>query len=155
MAALQKMELVHATVYEALRTDPPVPFQYGRARADMVVESHDSAFRVKKGELLASYQGIAMRDPKVFSSPDSFQPHRFMGPQGKKLLDSLTWSNGAETQTPSTENKQCAGKDFVNLVARLFVANLFLRYDFFKLQQTSAGGTATPIKFSALKKRKQ
>jgi hydroperoxide dehydratase len=31
-------------------------------------------------------------------------------------------------------NKQCAGKDFVVLVARLLVVELFLRYDSFEIE---------------------
>lgn len=148
MRALAGMELVHSTVYEVLRMDPPVPFQYGRAKQDLMVESHDCAYKVRKGELLGCYQKIAMRDPRVFVVPDSFQPKRFMGEEGKALLHSLTWSNGPETQDPSLANKQCPGKDFVNLVARLFVAQLFLRYDFFRIRQHNRS-----VAFTTLKKR--
>ncbi|KAL3694050.1 hypothetical protein R1sor_007701 [Riccia sorocarpa] len=53
--ALSSMPLVQSVVYEILRLDPPVPYQFGIARKDLILESHDAAFRVKKGEMLAGY----------------------------------------------------------------------------------------------------
>lgn len=135
MGALEQMPLMKSTVYEALRLEPPVPFQYGRAKMDLVIESHDAAFKVKKGEMLFGYQPLVTRDPKIFDQADSFVPDRFVG-DGEKLLKYVFWSNGPETETPSVKNKQCAGKDFVVLVARLLVVELFLRYDTFQVEAT-------------------
>ncbi|KAL4294610.1 hypothetical protein HN51_045416 [Arachis hypogaea] len=52
----------------------------------------------------------------------------------EKLLKYVIWSNGPETENPSVSNKQCAGKDFVVLVSRLLVVELFLRYNSFEIQ---------------------
>lgn len=49
----------------------------------------------------------------------------------KKLLEYVYWSNGPETLAPALGNKQCPGKDMVILVGRLFVVDLFLRYNTF------------------------
>nr|ATG29972.1 CYP74A74 [Taxus chinensis] len=135
--ALESMALLRSTVYEVLRIDPPVPFQYARAKEDLVVESHDGRYAVKKGELLGGYQPFATRDPKVFENPEEFLPRRFMGEEGEKLLKYLLWSNGPETDDTSAHNKQCAGKDFVVMVSRLLVAQLFLHYDSFEIDQSS------------------
>ncbi|KAL6640208.1 hypothetical protein ACP70R_022057 [Stipagrostis hirtigluma subsp. patula] len=43
LATVEKMPLVKSVVWEALHMNPSVEFQYGRARCDMVVESHDAA----------------------------------------------------------------------------------------------------------------
>lgn len=149
MAALEQMPLMKSTVYEALRLEPPVPFQYGRAKKDLVIESHDAAFQVKKGEMLFGYQPLATTDPKIFERPLEFVPERFVG-EGEKLLKHVLWSNGPETESPTVDNKQCAGKDFVVLVARLFVAELFLRYDSFEIEVGSsplgASVTVTSLK---------
>lgn len=128
--ALEKMELTKSVVWEALRMDPPVENQFGHARTDLIIESHDAAFKVKKGELIIGYQPLAMRDEKVFTNANEFIPDRFVG-NGKKLLEYVYWSNGPETVSPAVGDKQCPGKDMVILVGRLFVANLFLRYDTF------------------------
>nr|CAD1822696.1 unnamed protein product [Ananas comosus var. bracteatus] len=98
------MELVRSAVYEVLRMKPPVPLQYGRARADFVLRSHDAAFQ-----------------------------------RGRALLQYLYWSNGPETGRPTTENKQCAAKDYVVDTACLLVAEMFRRYDDF---QCDDGGLA-------------
>ncbi|KAJ4818138.1 Allene oxide synthase [Rhynchospora pubera] len=129
--ALEKMELTKSVVWEALRLDPPVESQFGHARTDLIIESHDTAFRVKKGEMICGYQPMAMRDEKIFKNAEEFVANRFVGDQEKKLLEYVYWSNGPETVSSTVGSKQCPGKDMVILVGRLFVAHLFLRYDTF------------------------
>lgn len=136
-AAVKEMELVQSTVYEVLRLQPPVPLQYGRARTDFVLSSHDSSFKVEKGELLCGYQPLAMRDPVVFKDADAFKPDRFVG-EGKKLLQYLFWSNGPETGTPTRDNKQCAAKDYVVATACLLVAAIYSRYEKFECDESGA-----------------
>ena len=133
VSAVDRMPLVKSVVWEALRMNPPVEFQYGRARRDLVVESHDAAYRVSKGELLFGYQPLATRDERVFKDAGEFVPERFVvdgGEQGR-LLGSVVWSNGAEDGEAAEGNKQCPGKDMVVAVGRLMVAQLFRRYDTF------------------------
>ncbi|KAJ8764625.1 hypothetical protein K2173_006707 [Erythroxylum novogranatense] len=140
--SVKEMPLVQSVVYETLRLNPPVPLQYARARKDFTLSSHDSAYDIKKGELLCGYQPLVMQDPNVFEEPKSFKPDRFTG-EGKELLNYLFWSNGPQTGSPTESNKQCAAKDTVTLTASVLVAYLFRRYD-------SITGTATSI--TALKR---
>ncbi|XP_074307585.1 allene oxide synthase 3-like [Silene latifolia] len=141
--SINKMVLTKSVVYEALRIDPPVPYQYGRAREDMVIHSHDSAYKVKKGEMIFGYQPFATKDPKIFDKPEEFVSHRFVGEEGEKLLKYVLWSNGRETDAPTMENKQCPGKDLVVLMSRLLLVELFLRYDTISVQAKSSGLTNT------------
>ncbi|KAB2090509.1 hypothetical protein ES319_A03G127500v1 [Gossypium barbadense] len=134
MAAMEQMPLMKSVVYEGLRIEPPVPSQYGRAKKDLLIESHDAVYLVKAGEMLYGYQPFATKDPKIFENPEEFVPDRFMGDDGGRLLKHVLWSNGPETEDPTTANKQCAGKDFVVLVSRLFVVELFRRYDSFEIE---------------------
>ncbi|XP_078174937.1 allene oxide synthase 3-like [Carex rostrata] len=133
--ALEKMELTKSVVWEALRLNPPVENQFALARTDIIIENHDTAFEVKKGEMICGHQPLAMRDEKVFTNAEEFVADRFVGDQGKKLLEYVYWSNGPETVAPAVGNKQCAGKDMVLLVGRLFIVDLFLRYDTFSAVQ--------------------
>ena len=132
-AALEKMSLTKSVVYEALRIDPPVPFQYGKAKEDMVIHSHDAAFEIKKGEMIFGYQPFATKDPKVFENPEEFMGNRFMG-EGERLLKYVYWSNGRESDNPTVGNKQCAGKDLVLLLSRVMLVEFFLRYDTFDIE---------------------
>lgn len=133
MAAMEQMPLMKSTVYEAFRIEPPVPFQYGRAKTDLVIESHDAAFKVKKGEMLFGYQPLATKDQRIFDRAEEFVPDRFVGEEGERMLKHVLWSNGPENESPTVDNKQCAGKDFVVLVSRLLLVELFLRYDSFEI----------------------
>ncbi|XP_014502548.1 allene oxide synthase 1, chloroplastic [Vigna radiata var. radiata] len=134
MAAMEKMPLMKSVVYEAFRIDPPVPLQFGRAKRDLLIESHDHAFQVKEGDLLFGYQPFATKDPRIFERAEEFVGDRFVGEEGEKLLKHVLWSNGPETESPTLGNKQCAGKDFVTLVSRLLLVEFFLRYDSFDIQ---------------------
>ncbi|XP_058210631.1 fatty acid hydroperoxide lyase, chloroplastic [Rhododendron vialii] len=128
--SVKDMELVQSFVYETLRLNPPVPLQYGRARKDFLLSSHDSVYEIKKGELLCGYQTLVMRDPNVFDNPEEFVSDRFTKEKkGRELLSYLYWSNGPQTGSPSESNKQCPAKDYVTLTGCLFVAYLFRRYD--------------------------
>ncbi|KAI8548759.1 hypothetical protein RHMOL_Rhmol07G0298700 [Rhododendron molle] len=151
MAAMEQMPLMKSVVYESLRIDPPVPFQYGKAKKDFTVESHDAVFEVKKGDMLFGYQPFATKDPVIFERPEEFFPGRFLGEEGERLLRHVLWSNGPETESPTVGNKQCAGKDFVVMVSRLLVVEFFRRYDSFEVEVgTSASGSS--VNLTALKK---
>ncbi|KAI4388403.1 hypothetical protein MLD38_000733 [Melastoma candidum] len=151
MAAMERMPLMKSVVYECFRIEPPVPLQYGKAKRDMVIESHDAAFEVKEGEMLFGYQPLATKDPRIFERAEEFVAGRFLGEEGEKLLKHVLWSNGPEDESPTVGNKQCVGKDFVVLVARLLVVELFLRYDSFDIQ-VGASPLGAAVTLTSLKK---
>ncbi|KAG0563719.1 hypothetical protein KC19_8G054000 [Ceratodon purpureus] len=139
LGALQNMPLLRSVVYEGFRFKPPVPYQYGKAKCDFILENHENSFQVKKGEMLYGFQPLVMHDPKVFERPGEFLPRRFMGPEGEKLLPHVFWSNGPETEKTTVQNKQCAGKQLVVTMSQVFVAELFLRYKDFTLDIEGTG----------------
>lgn len=151
-AALEQMPLVKSAVYEALRLEPPVQFQYGKAKKDLVVSSHDASFQVKKGEVLFGYQPFATKDPKIFDDAEKYVAGRFVGDDGEKLLKYVLWANGPETDKPTVQNKMCAGRDFVVLGGRLLVVELFLRYDTFTVDPAVQTLAKTVINITSFKK---
>lgn len=142
LGALQNMPLLKSVVYEGFRFKPPVPYQYGKAKFDFVLENHENSFQVKKGEMLYGFQPLVMHDPKVFENPDEFLPRRFMGSEGEKLIGNVFWSNGRETDKSTVHNKQCAGKEFVVTMSQVYIAELFLRYKDFTLDIEGTGNAA-------------
>ncbi|GKE04463.1 allene oxide synthase [Tanacetum coccineum] len=74
MAAIEQMPLMKSVVYECLQINSPVPLQYGKAKHDLAIESHDAIYNVKKGEMLFGFQPFATKDPKVFDRPEEFVP---------------------------------------------------------------------------------
>lgn len=145
MKSLENMPLVKSVVYEALRIEPPVASQYGRAKKDLIIESHDYSYEVKEGEILFGFQPFATKDPRIFDRPEEFVPERFMGEEGEKMLEYVVWSNGPENGSPTLKNKQCAGKDFVVMVGRLLLVEFFRRYDSFEVEvgTTPLGASVT------------
>ncbi|KAL5698347.1 hypothetical protein ACHQM5_029397 [Ranunculus cassubicifolius] len=138
LSTLEKMQLVKSVVCEAFRMEPPVPNQFGRAKKDLIVQSHENSFEIKKGELIYGYQPFATNDKKIFGNPEVFVADRFVGEEGEKLLKYVLWSGGRETDGPTPENKQCPGKNMVMLISRLMVAEFFLRYDTFTIEEGSS-----------------
>ncbi|XP_057765966.1 allene oxide synthase 1, chloroplastic [Salvia miltiorrhiza] len=151
MAAMEGMPLMKSVVYEALRVEPPVASQYAKAKRDFVVESHDAAFRIKEGEMLFGFQPFATKDPRIFSRAEEFVPDRFVGEEGERLLKHVVWSNGPESGHATVNNKQCAGKDFVVLAARLLLVELFRRYDSFDIE-VAASPLGSDITLTSLKR---
>ncbi|KAL7605297.1 hypothetical protein Lser_V15G18789 [Lactuca serriola] len=150
MAAMDQMPLMKSVVYECLRIDPPVPLQYGKAKRDFTIESHDAVFNVKEGEMLFGFQPFATKDPIIFERPEEFVADRFVG-DGENLLKYVWWSNGPETESTTVGNKQCAGKDFVVLITRLFVVELFRRYDSFTID-VGASALGSSITLTSVKR---
>lgn len=145
-AVMNDMPLVASTVFEALRFDPPVPFQYARAKKDFIIESHDARYQIKTGDFLGGVNYMVSRDPKVFTDrPNEFNARRFMGPEGDKLLAHLVWSNGRQTDETTVYTKQCAGKEIVPLTGRLLLAELFMRFDSFNIEGLEMEATFTSL----------
>ncbi|KAI9127855.1 hypothetical protein K1719_000848 [Acacia pycnantha] len=145
LAAVEKMALVKSVVWETMRIEPPVPYQYGKAKEDVVVRSHDAAFVVKKGEMIFGFQPFATKDERVFKNAKEFVGDRFIGEEGESLLKYVYWSNGRETEDPTAGNKQCPGKNLVELILRVFLVDFFLRFDTFtvKLGKPTLGPSVT------------
>ncbi|KAL2254703.1 allene oxide synthase 3-like [Sesamum indicum] len=154
LSALDEMNLTKSVVYEALRIEPPVPYQYAKAKQDFTIHNHESSFLIKKGEMLFGYQPIATKDPKVFENPDEFIADRFVG-EGEKLIQYVYWSNGRETDGPTTENKQCPGKELVVLLCRLLLVEFFLNYDTFKVDTSNLVFGSAVLTFKSLTKATQ
>ncbi|KAG6406390.1 hypothetical protein SASPL_133990 [Salvia splendens] len=151
MAAMESMPLMKSVVYEALRVEPPVASQYAKAKRDFMVESHDAAFEIKEGEMLFGFQPFATKDPRIFNRAEEFVPARFVGEEGERLLKHVVWSNGPENEHATVNNKQCAGKDFVVLAARLLLVEIFRRYDSFDIE-VSTSPLGNSIKLTSLKR---
>ncbi|KAH7290327.1 hypothetical protein KP509_30G042600 [Ceratopteris richardii] len=150
--ALNKMELLKSVVYECLRMYPPVPYQYAVAKEDLIIETHDGRYKVKKGEILGGCQPMATRDPKVFKDPDNFLASRFVGEDGRKLLRHVVWGNGPGDAETSTKNKQCAAANLVPFLSQTLLACMFLRYDSFTTFKPTIRGNQITVHFSSLNK---
>ncbi|KAI5058156.1 hypothetical protein GOP47_0026326 [Adiantum capillus-veneris] len=152
VGAINKMELLKSVVFESLRLSHPVPYQYGRAKEDFIIETYDGRYEVKKGEIIGGCQPMATRDPKVFKDPNEFVPDRFVGEEGRKLLKYVLWGNGPADGQTSVANKQCAAAELVPFLSQTLLACLFLRYDSFTTFKPTVRGNQITVHFSSLNK---
>nr|GMD45357.1 allene oxide synthase 3-like [Ipomoea batatas] len=148
--ALNNMPLTESAIWEALRIEPPIRYQYAKAKEDITIQSHDASYLVKKGETIFGFQPFATKDPNVFENPDTYIPDRFVG-EGKKLIEYVYWSNGRGTDIPTANDKQCLGRNMIILLSRLHLAEFFLRYDTFTVE-VSKYLFSSIIKFKSLTK---
>ncbi|KAI3922286.1 hypothetical protein MKX01_005975 [Papaver californicum] len=74
MKAIEEMPLVKSVIYEVMRIDPAVPYQYAKAKKDL-----------------------------LFERAEEFVADRFIGVEGEKLLKYVVWSNGPETEDTTVE----------------------------------------------------
>lgn len=152
-AIMRRMPLVRSAVYEVLRMEPPVPYQYGIAKMDMVIESHEARFEVKKGEVIGGCQPVAERDPVVFGeNAERYEAGRFVG-EGERLLKYVLWGNGPADGEPSVGNKQCAANELVPLLGQALLASIFLKYDSFSTLAPVVNGDSVTHTLASLTPR--
>ncbi|KAK7395654.1 hypothetical protein VNO78_16219 [Psophocarpus tetragonolobus] len=87
-------------VYEVMQIEHVVSYQYACGREDLIVQSHDVSFKLKKREMLFGYQLFVTNDSRIFEDTKVFVVRRFMG-EGEKMLNHMLWLNGSETEEPS------------------------------------------------------
>ncbi|XP_062182047.1 allene oxide synthase 3-like [Phragmites australis] len=124
LSGMEKMSLVKSVVWEVLCMNPPMEFQYSCARQDLVMESHDAMYEVKKGEMLFWYPPLVTRNECMIKRGHEFVFDRFAvttEDERRRLLEHVVWSNGPETGAAAEGNKQCSTKDMVVAMGRLMM----------------------------------
>ncbi|WOL03586.1 allene oxide synthase 1, chloroplastic [Canna indica] len=85
---------------------PPDVIRLMRKKRNILLTSRDTMYEVCADEMLFGYQSFATKDPQVFDQLEEYVIDRFIDPEGEKLLRYMVWSNGSNTESPTTENKQ-------------------------------------------------
>ena len=115
---LQQCEYLDAIARETLRLYPPA----GSVRCASDPNANVNGWRLGKSIVVLNFYAI-QRDPDLWEKPDDFIPERFLGEEGKKRISSsgfLPFSKGA---------RDCIGKYFALLEAKIALASLVCRYD--------------------------
>ena len=115
---LQRCEYLDSVARETLRLYPPA------ASTRYAVDPKAAAEGVSLGKGIVHLNFYAIqRDPDIWDDPDVFIPERFLGEEGRKRVASsgfLPFSKGA---------RDCIGKYFALLEAKIALAALICRYD--------------------------
>lgn len=115
---LQECVYLEAVARETLRLYPPA------ASTRYSIDPNATAEGLNLGKSIVHLNFYAIqRDPDIWSDPEEFIPERFLGEEGKKRVVSsgyLPFSKGA---------RDCIGKYFALLEAKIALAALICRYD--------------------------
>jgi sterol 14alpha-demethylase len=78
---LQKMELLHNCIREALRLCPTFIIIQRLAEQDITVQSKGQTYFIPKGDIVAVSPTVSMRLASTFPNPNVFDPDRFAPPR--------------------------------------------------------------------------
>jgi len=115
---LQQCEYLDAIARETLRLYPPA----ASTRYASDSNANVNGWRLGGSIVHLNFYAI-QRDPDIWEKPDDFIPERFLGEEGRKRISSsgfLPFSKGA---------RDCIGKYFALLEAKIALASLICRYD--------------------------
>jgi len=115
---LQQCEYLDAVARETLRLYPPA----ASTRYGIDPSANSDGWRLGKSIVHLNFYAI-QRDPDVWEKPDEFYPERFLGEDGRKRVASsgyLPFSKGS---------RDCIGKYFALLEAKIAIAALISRFD--------------------------
>lgn len=125
--AQRRMPLLDRTLREIARLHPPVSFVFGRAVQALEIRARSGAtFAIPQDSLLMGVLPLAMRDSRLYESPDTFDPSRFLAPAAG---DNLIWPRGLHDVPVTAGDRTCPGKDVAMEISRLLAVFLLQRYD--------------------------
>lgn len=109
--------IVGSVFNEVLRLAPPVWVAPRRAVEDVVIGNT----KIPKGAHVLISQYVTHRDPRYFTSPDSFLPERWVNDFEKTLPDGAYFPFGAGT-------RKCLGDQFALLEGRIIILEVASRF---------------------------
>ena len=114
------MPYTQAVILEAQRYASIAPLSVFHRTLDNVPNFH--GFFIPKDTIIIPNLYSAMRDPKIWNHPNSFQPERFLSDNGTTL-------NIPEAFIPFGIGKRvCIGQSLAKVELFLFVSSLFQRF---------------------------
>lgn len=114
---LSKLPYLDAVIKESMRLYPVAPFVVRK-----VGESAASQLRIPKGTLACVWIYCMHRHPDYWSDPDDFRPERWL----TKECNDITSAYIPFAAGP----RNCVGQPLANIVLRVVLARLVLRFDF-------------------------
>lgn len=120
---INKMDLMHNSMKEALRLCPPLILLIRKAMKDLKVKASGKQYTVPKGDMVFMSPSVGMRLPEVFADPDKFDPDRF-GPGREEHKQSPYAYTGFGGGMHS-----CMGQNFAYVQVKTILSVLFREYD--------------------------
>jgi len=124
MDKVNKMELLHNCMREALRLCPPLILLMRKAMKDMPVEANGTKYTIPKGDTVMISPSVGMRLPSVFKDPDTFDPDRYSDPRNEHKASGpyayLGFGGGMHS---------CMGQNFAFLQVKAILSVIFREYE--------------------------
>ena len=124
---LQKMPFLEGVLYETLRLYSPL-FRLDRTAQKDYFDS-ETGIKIPKGTAISIPIHAIHRDPDFYPDPETFNPERFL-PENKGSLVQYTWLPFGSGP------RNCIGMRFALLEAKLALAEMVRKYQFFRTDNT-------------------
>lgn len=122
---LQQLNLIHNSVKEALRLQPPLIMLMRKAKCDLeaTCDGGKKKFIIPKGDIVITSPSVSMRLPEVFSNPNEFDPDRF----SEERQEDKTWPFAYLGFGGGMHS--CMGEKFGLMQVKTIVATLLSKYE--------------------------
>lgn len=119
---VDKMELLHNCMREALRMHPPLVLLMRKCKKDVVIKAKGKEYVVPEGDTVMVSPSVGMRLPDVFTNPDTFDPDRYApGREEHKIPYAYLGFGGGM--------HSCMGQNFAFVQVKTILAVIFRRYE--------------------------
>lgn len=124
---VQKMDLLHNCMREALRMCPTFIMILRKAEQDIKVKSEGKSFVIPKGDIVVVSPTVSMRMKETFPNPDTFDPDRYAEPreEHKKPYSYMGFGGGVHS---------CMGQNFAFLQVKTILSVLLRTFDIERIE---------------------
>ena len=136
---LMSLTYLNAFINETLRMYPSVTRIDRQCSEDITLDYDGKKIHMKKGDAVILPIYAIQHMEEYYPEPETFKPERFL-PENKDQLVPYTFLSFVEG------SRNCIGRRFALLEAKLALSNLLLEFDFVRSPRT-----AVPLDFSATK----
>lgn len=119
---LNKMELLHNSMREALRLCPTFIMILRRAEQDITIKSEGKTYTIPKGDFVVVSPTVSMRMKSTFPDPDTFDPDRYLAPREEHKIPYAYMGFGGGMHS-------CMGQNFGYMQIKTILSIIFREYD--------------------------
>ncbi|KAJ1453592.1 obtusifoliol 14-alpha demethylase [Pelagophyceae sp. CCMP2097] len=119
---LNKMELLHNSIKEVLRMQPPLIMLMRKAMKHVPIDAGSKQYTIPTGDIVITSPAVAGRLPDVFADPETFDPDRYAAPREEHKVPFAHLGFGGGIH-------QCMGQQFGYMQVKTIMSVLLRKYE--------------------------